>query len=169
MTANPRPPTDSGDNHGDDRDEVRDDHRDDVGYELALAEASRILALVDGLLGDVPMLSVRVERDTIPVRVPAFPWPRHVRSVDVAVHCATDEPAAEVANRLGLSLIGTRRFASERVGVEFVESTWAGWLTTPAAAMVALPVSVTVSGSALVPTPLRRDIAGTASMVEAVA
>lgn len=149
-------------------DDVRDVLPDDRGHELGMVEASTILGLVVSLFGDVPMLSVRVERGTIPIAVPSLPWPRHVRSADVSVHCYRNEPAAEVANRLGLTLTGSRRFASERVGVEFVESTWAGWVTCPGAARLPLPVSVTLSGSHLEPTPLRRDLAGLAALGEAV-
>lgn len=119
----------------------------DRSGELGLVDAAALLGLVAGLLGDVPVLTVRVARDTVPVRVPSLPWPRHARSVDIAVQCDTDTPAAGVAERLGLAMAGSRRFASERAGVEFVESSWAGWLTTGEASRVGAPVSVTVSGS----------------------
>src|SRR4051812_26846824 len=92
--------------------------------ELDLSDAASLSVLLAELLGRVPVLSVRVERDVVDVPVPTLPWPRHVRSVDVAVHCDSDEPAAEVAERIGLTLSGTRRSASEVVGVEFVVSTW---------------------------------------------
>lgn len=92
-----------------------------------------------------------------------------MRSVDVLVHCDDDQSAGEVAARLGLALTGSRRYASAVDGVECVESAWTGWLTTPAAASLPLPVAVTLTGSHPEPAPRRVEDEPGADEVEAVA
>jgi hypothetical protein len=139
----------------------------DQGQPLGLLDAARVLHVLTALVGDVLVLGVRVDRDTIRVPVEGLPWPRLLRSVEVSVHCDDDAAAGQVGNRLGLIRTGMRRYASAVDGVQFVESRWTGWLTTGDAASVPLPVSVTATGAH--PEPAPRPCGDEAGPVEAVA
>lgn len=125
----------------------------DQGQPLGLLDAALVLQVLTALVGDVLVLGVRVDRDTVRVPVEGLPWPRLLRSVEVSVHCDDDVAAGQVGDRLGLALTGTRRYASAVDGVQFVESRWTGWLTSRDAASVPLPVSVTATGAHPEPAP----------------
>lgn len=123
---------------------------------LDLAEVTDAAALLRGLLGPVPVLSVSVEHDrvTIPPAPGSSMVARVQRCLSVQLHCQDDEVAAEVGTRLGLGDGPSRTFPARYSAAVFVESRWTGWLTEPGAARLEVPVALTVFGSHLEPTVL---------------
>ena len=110
---------------------------------LGLGVVADVVVLLQRLLGQVPVLSVSVEAD----RVTIPPGSTAVRCLSVHVHCQDDQVAAEVGNRLGLAACPGRTFPARYTNAVFVESRWAGWLATPDAASLEVPVSLSVIGS----------------------
>ncbi|GAA6525034.1 hypothetical protein [Intrasporangium sp. DVR] len=123
---------------------------------LDLAEVTRAVLLLEGLLGPVPVLSLSVERDLVTVPPPrgSSMAPELQQCVTVRLHCQDDQVAAEVGNRLGLGAGLSRTFPARYNASLFVESRWTGWLTEPVAASLEVPVSLTLLGSHLEPAPL---------------
>lgn len=110
---------------------------------LDLDTVAEVVVLLRRLLGPVPVLSVSVEAD----RVTLPPSTDPIRCLSVHLHCQDDEIAAEVGNRLGLGDGPGRTFPARYTNAVFVESRWAGWLTTPDATSLGVPVSLSVIGS----------------------
>jgi hypothetical protein len=110
---------------------------------LDLGTVARAVVLLQRLLGPVPVLSVSVEADRVTIPPNSDP----VRCLSVHVHCQDDVAAAEVGNRLGLEDGPGRTLPARYTNAVFVESRWAGWLTTPDAASLGVPMSLSVIGS----------------------
>lgn len=110
---------------------------------LDLGTVTRAVVLLQRLLGPVPVLSVSVEAD----RVTLPPSTEPIRCLSVHLHCQDDQAAAEVGNRLGLGDGPGRTFPARYTNAVFVESRWAGWLTTADAASLGVPVALSVIGS----------------------
>ena len=114
---------------------------------LDLGTATEVVTRLQGVLGPVPVLSASVEADRVTITPSSDP----IRCLTVHLHCQDDEVAAEVGNRLGLGDSPGRTFPARYTNAVFVESRWAGWLTTPDAAALEVPVSLTVIGSHVEP------------------
>lgn len=110
---------------------------------LDLGTVTRAVVLLQRLLGPVPVLSVSVEADRVTIPPNTDP----IRALSVHLHCQDDQVAAEVGNRLGLEDGPGRTFPARYTNAVFVESRWAGWLTTPDAGSLGVPVSLSVIGS----------------------
>ena len=110
---------------------------------LDLGTVARAVVLLQRLLGPVPVLSASVEADRVAIPPSTDP----IRALGVHLHCQDDEAAAEVGNRLGLAACPGRTFPARYTNAVFVESRWAGWLTTPDADTLEVPVSLSVIGS----------------------
>lgn len=110
---------------------------------LDLGTVAQAVVLLQRLLGPVPVLSASVEADRVTIPPSSDP----VRCLTVHLHCHDDDVAAEVGNRLGLGDAPGRTFPARYTNAVFIESRWAGWLTTPDAAALEVPMSLTVIGS----------------------
>ena len=71
------------------------------------------------------------------------------------VPSALTETIKQIEADCGLRLFDreARPVTPTAAGVEFHESTWSGWLTTPDASRLAMPASVSVAGSHAEPSP----------------